>query len=83
MPACAPSLLPLQVHALGCSFTCASWLWYCSFDWGVFEMRGLMRFYKLAASVWQDVKALVVNPQALVAAAGQVRALSMALAGCS
>ncbi|KAF6248449.1 hypothetical protein COO60DRAFT_1707039 [Scenedesmus sp. NREL 46B-D3] len=64
------ALVKLQVHALGCSFTVASWLWFCSFDWGVFEMRGMMRLYKLATGAWQDVRALVVNPQALVVGVG-------------
>jgi hypothetical protein len=71
LPACS-ACLSCQVHALGCSFTIASWLWYLSFDWGMFEMRGLMRMYKLASSAWQDVKALVMNPQAVVIGAAQV-----------
>lgn len=58
---------------MACSFSVASWMWYIYFDWGLFEMRVLMRGYKLAMAVWQDVKALVMNPQAVVAGAALVR----------
>lgn len=58
---------------MACSFSVASWMWYIYFNWGLFEMRVLMRGYKLAMAAWQDVKALVMNPQAVVAGAALVR----------
>lgn len=63
-----PACVPAQVYALSQGFTAASWLWYISFEWGLFELRGLMRLCSLAKAAWADIKALVRNPQAIVLA---------------
>lgn len=76
-----PLPTPPQVYALGRSFTAASWLWYVSFEWGVFELRGVLQLYKLAKAAWSDAKALVMNPQA-IAVAPQVAAEPGACMSC-